>query len=685
VSIQLPVSIYLIPYLSAIGRTCGIIQSTHSRSAGLSSPHRVYIYNTIPPRLSAVHPADLQAPQITQPAQSQPTQSEAFSPRMSDNQAPASVAPLKVSNPVHKPPNANPPRKARSLSYAQQLYASAGKSPETPPPVPPIPQEFLERGVSGITLHDSTPAGTALPTSATSVIESSVQPPPIIDDSPSSPIVAQQESKILPILPDPPITNSPPKFPDGQIPNASEFYNERLVLQTPQQNTQVRHVVRSSSEYAPSTQQPNVGMQPQNQKFTPSSVSVDATRPSQSYDQPALPQEVAQPDPTIPGPSVIQSDRSIPGQVSQQMPYNQPYPSVSTTAYPSPPQTSSPMQMEGTSFPFSAPAQSPPFSSPTTYQSSLTSYSPTPTTLSSAPTNYSSPATTFSPAPTSPTTYPSPPASYPSPLATYPSPPATYPSPPATYPSPPATYPSPPTTYFSQPAPYMTPPTSYSVPAAYPSQPQVNYSQPAATTNKSGAPLTHNQVSANVMLDVGKSVAGLLGKSLASAATSKDGNIVGNVTNLAMGVNTGAHQPTHASTLPNMTGAFNGMPNLGNGLQPQFDLNSQYQNLMGQYQTLQMQPPSQHNTQHMHGIMYQMQHVQSQMAAHQHAHQFQQQQQVYHQPQQAVPVHQGPVAYHKSGTAVVPPSQAEIQAAVGKAAKYVKAAGRVAKFATTLR
>lgn len=49
------------------------------------------------------------------------------------------------------------------------------------------------------------------------------------------------------------------------------------------------------------------------------------------------------------------------------------------------------------------------------------------------------------------------------------------------------------------------------------------------------------------------------------------------------------------------------------------------------------------------------------------------------------PAPQAPVSYHKNGTAVVPPSKAEIDAAFGKAAKYAKVVGKVAKFASTGR
>ena len=386
---------------------------------------------------------------------------------------------------------------------------------------------------------------------------------------------------------------------------------------------------------------------------------------------------------TIPTDSV-----SVPPAVSNQsfqMSNNQQYAPTSVTSYPSPPVTSGPMQSEGTSYPFpsTAQSQSSGFTSPS-LASSPTSYGPAPlgdssmqtnqsipNTQSSAPINYSKPTNYVAPAsypsqqigyPSQqpnyqPTMgYPSPPTSYPSPPMSYPSSPTNYTSSPTSYPSPPMSYPSPPTNYTSPPSGYVGQPTNYPSPLSpqpipsYPAQTQLPHNPTSTATRAAATPLTSDQVTMNVMKDIGKSVLGLAGKSVVKAATSGNGDFVGNVTDLAMGINpngsntggsipgvngtnmfpnmagnTGGSIPGVNGTnmFPNMASNFNGIPNLGNLPLP--DFSGQYQALMFQYQNLHAQNGGQ-TTPDMQNLMYQMQHLQQTMAAHQAQ---QQQQQMY--------------------------------------------------------
>src|ERR1700722_1574879 len=501
--------------------------------------------------MSAVHPADLQTSPMTQTISS--TQRNDNVP---DNQAP-SWAPPNISH--SDPPRADPPRKTKSLSFAQSLYATGKSNNAKDSQLPSISQATVE-------------ANTRLP------------------QGPSVPNTA------------PDVTGN-----HSSIANAAQFYNERLVLHNPHTTA---HVARSNTVALP-TQQSNLH-HPQ---------MPHAPHPSQGFSPASPPLDLS---------AKIQSQNSLSYASAPNPVSNHPSQQTSTSAasYPSPPLSSVPTQPEGLSyFPVTQQSAST-LNSPSTFSSSPTAYSPSANQTSTGSVQ-SSPSTNFSSAPTLYAGYPSPSASYPSPPVNYASPSTSYPSHLTSYPSPSMSYPSPPTSYPSSPTSYPSPPTSYPSPSAtypapsmsypslstpIPSHPQLNHN-PQHVSAKGSAPPTSDQVSAKVMLGIGKSLAGLVGQSVASVVPTN--NIVSDVTGIANTLG-GDAMNSVANVLPNMATDFNGMPNFGAGMLP--DLNGQYQNLMNQYQQLQAQQGGQPgNTPDMHMIMHQMHQIQHQMAAHQQA------------------------------------------------------------------
>jgi hypothetical protein len=553
------------------------------------------------------------------------------------------------------PPYSSP---SESLSSAQRLYASAVNDDTSLSSSSPQPN-LREESTQGA-------SATSPPSSATSAPYPS-PPSDLPTRASSNPSVASRSETNLPYLANPELSNSMPGDRE-RVTDASQFYNERLVPQKSASGTQSHPRSQTVSEYSPSTLPPGglLRAPPTGMNVSDGPQGNGGTAPLQGY-------------PQTPNPPATSA---LPGQTVQQIPYVQPS-SAPAVQYPSS-QSPSTAQAQGVANPSPMTQPSPPSGiasspPPTGYMPAHANFSPHPMSYSSSPAmSYSSTPTSYSSSP--PTSYSSsPPTSYSSPPAPYPSPPANVvPAPTGHGPSPmgyPTSYPFP-----AQPGSYPVP-TAYAPQPTYPMQPH----QTARAATMGTAP-KKTDVGANVALEIGKSMAGMFGKSVLKAAVNPNGNIVENVTDLAMNINpnSGGNNPVvgTGNVLPNVDGLLNAIPTLGTGMQP--DFNAQYQNLFSQYQQLQAnQNPNPGHTQNMQMLLHQMQQLQM-------AHQ-QQQQMHYGQPHpqfhhQAVH-HQQQVAvgYHQSGSAVVAPSSAEIQAAVGKAAKYMKGLGKVAKFASTGR